>query len=412
MNDIMAYHIKRHQSSFDAERPQTREPPKRLKTIKGHDSVDLSVDLNRSKLSGNEGMETSPYATSLLYPLHRSKSMTKVKSRGGKRTTPDKEKTLKSFNSHTHNPSPSTSKHAFHSVMRLTRTTKPSLLDFHSKESPVATHLKLLSDSLEKGLKNAEMHSNLTAEMKICREVFTEIIKLDETLGRILERIRGKYELWMGNLKEKNEHETGKMKEEIEKLKVSLDREINEKKAFKRKFEKISRESVELSRTCDVYQNKCFEYQEKLCEISNISLSDFPPSEIAWRLLLSELETYKTWKEATEKDLQIAKLREHKLMDLLHAIKKHGFPVEEVYKMEVKKATTASSRDSAGSNTDTEQLVTGPPAERKRPGQVPALRMELIQREESMQSESYSLSSTLNEWKRMWDCKTQGREEV
>jgi hypothetical protein len=238
------------------------------------------------------------------------------------------------------------------------------------------------------------------AEMNVCSKAFSEIIGLGATLGTVLDRIKGKYEQWITQLGEKHTKEIGRLKGEIAAIHQSLVKEMDEKKAFKRKFEKISRESVELSRSCDAYQNKCFEYQEKLYEIANVSLENFPPTDSAWRLLLSELETYKVWKENAEKELKSAQQKERKLLQLLHAIKQHGFPVEEIYHAEVRKSSKAvsSSRGESGENSDTEPIAVGPPLVRKRPDQVPVLKIEPMEVEASSMSESFSLSSTLNEW--------------
>ena len=433
----MAYLNKRQlyqQPAFDTSadtktRVVGRDPLRRLKTIKELDPAESSVELSKSKLVSTELSGASPYATSIRYPLFRSKSVTKFKSKAGRGSSPEKDKSSKTGSFHTRTASLSLAKGAFQATIRLARSLKKSTalsrsfcgkdgfkpednmsLSFMTmtadssrgnKESPLINDLKAISDRMERGLREVEERGDWKAEMKICSKAFGEVIGLGATFGTVLDRIKGKYEHCIGQLTDKHGKEVGKLKEEIAQLHQSISKEIEEKKAIKRKFEKISRESVELSRSCDAYQNKCFEYQEKLYEIANVSLEGFPPSETAWRLLLSELETYKIWKESAEKELHAAQQKERKLLELLHAIKKHGFPVEDVYNTEVKKYSkvASSSRAESEENSDAEQLVVGPPLARKRPEQVPALKIETIEVEQTSMSESFSLSSTLNDWK-------------
>lgn len=434
----MAYHYKRqlYQSappdsySETKTKTQGREQLRKLKTIKEHDLAETSVDMSKPKLvrqGSNELGGTSPYATAVRYPLYRSKSVTKIKSKAGKQASPEKERGGKVGNFHTRTASFSLTKGNFQSSMRFARAVKRASalsqsfsfkdglrpednmsLSFMpdspgaTKEVPRLTDLKGISDRLEKGLRDVEARGEVDwrAEMNVCSKAFSEIIGLGATLGTVLDRIKGKYEQWITQLGEKHTKEIGRLKGEIAAIHQSLVKEMDEKKAFKRKFEKISRESVELSRSCDAYQNKCFEYQEKLYEIANVSLENFPPTDSAWRLLLSELETYKVWKENAEKELKSAQQKERKLLQLLHAIKQHGFPVEEIYHAEVRKSSKAvsSSRGESGENSDTEPIAVGPPLVRKRPDQVPVLKIEPMEVEASSRSESFSLSSTLNEW--------------
>jgi len=405
---------------------QGREQLRRLKTIKEPEAVDVG----KAKLirpGSNEMAGTSPYATASRYPLFRSKSVSKLKSKAGRQSSLEKERAGKVGNFHTRTASLSLAK-GMQASMRLARTVlkAPALshsfsfkdgpkednlsLSFltlvpdsphPSKDSPLQSDLKNIFERLEKGLKDLEARGeDWKAEMRVCSKAFTEVIGLGAALGTVLDRIKGKYELWIGQLGEKHAKEVGRLKGEIAALHQSLVKEMEEKKAFKRKFEKISRESVELSRSCDNYQNKCFEYQEKLCEIANVPLESFPPTEAAWRLLLSELETYKVWRENAEKELKASQQKERKLLQLLHAIKNHGFPVEEVYHAEVRKSSKAetSSRGESGESSDTEPIAVGPPLVRKRPDQVPLLKIEAVEVEASSVSESFSLSSTLNEW--------------
>ena len=434
----MAYHSKSllYQSavldstSDSKAKSHGREQLRRLKTIKEYEPAEVSMDLGKPKLvrqGSNELAGSSPYATGAKYPLFRSKSVTKFKSRAAKQASPEKDRMAKAVPFHARTSSLSLGKKIFPATMKLSHSFKKasffsqsfsfkdgkpedtmsqSFLTNHtdsphaSKETFLLRDLQAISDRLERGLNGVE-ESDWQAEMKVCSKAFGEVIGLGVTLGGVLDRLKGKYELWIGQLTERQEQEVGKWKQENALLRQTLKQEVEEKKAFKRKFEKISRESVELSRSCDSYQNKCFEYQEKLYEIANISLEGFPPTESAWRLLLSELETYKVWKESAEKELKTAQQKEQKLLQLLHAIKKHGFPVEEVYNAEVRKSSKAasSSRQESGESSDAEPIAVGPPLVRKRPEQVPVLKIEVVEVEGSSGSESVSLSSTLNAWK-------------
>lgn len=408
-----------------------RDQLRKLKTIKEREAVEMTADLGKQKLARQGSTEltsTSPYAAASRYPLFRSKSVSKLKSKAGRQSSLEKERPGKVGNFHTRTASFSLAK-GLQASMRLAKPVLKAPVLSHSfsfkdgpkednlnlsfltlgpdsphltKDSPLLSDLKNISDRLEKGLKDVEARgeADWRAEMRVCSKAFTEVIGLGATLGMVLDRIKGKYELWIGQLGERHAKEVGRLKGEVAAMHQSLVKEMEEKKAFKRKFEKISRESIELSRSCDNYQNKCFEYQEKLCEIANVSLEGFPPTESAWRLLLSELETYKVWRENAEKELKSAQQKERKLLQLLHAIKKRGFPVEEVYHAEVRKSSkvVSSSRGDTEESEDTEPIAVGPPLVRKRPDQVPILKIEAVEVEASSVSESFSLSSTLNDW--------------
>lgn len=437
----MAYHSKSllyqsavlESTSVSKAKAHGRDPLRRLRTIKEYEPAEMSLDMGKPKLvrqGSNELAGSSPYATGAKYPLFRSKSVTKFKSRAAKQASPEKDRMARTGAFHARTASLSLGKKPFPATMKLSHAFKKSsffsqsfsfkdgksedtltqsFLTNHtdsphqSKESFSLRDLQAISERLEKGLKQVEerQESDWKAEMEVYSKAFGEVVGLGVALGGVLDRIKGKYELWIGLLTERQEQEVTKWKQEITLLRQTLKQEVEEKKAFKRKCEKISRESVELSRSCDSYQNKCFEYQEKLYEIANISLEGFPPTESAWRLLLSELETYKNWKESAEKELKTAQQKEEKLLQLLHAIKKRGFPVEEVYNSEVKKSSkvASSSRRESAESSDAEPIAVGPPLRRKRPDQVPVLKIEVVEVEASSGSESVSLSSTLNAWK-------------
>ena len=232
--------------------------------------------------------------------------------------------------------------------------------------------------------------------MEVCSKALGEVIAMGSVLGSLLDRIKSKYEGWIHSFAD----QCSKSQMEITALQDSLLKEIEEKKALKRKFEKISRENIELCRTYETYQNKCFEYQEKLTDIANVSLEEFPPTEKAWRLLLSELETYKVWKDSADREFRAIQSKERKLLELLHAIKKRGFPVEDVYNSDVKKPKHSVSQSSSRRGSDdleSERFVTGPPIGLKRPDHVPALQMEKLDRPLSSDAESMSQPSTLHD---------------
>ena len=176
-------------------------------------------------------------------------------------------------------------------------------------------------------------------------------------------------------------------------LQANFTKETEEKAAYKGKLERLARENVELSQTCEVYQTKCFEYQEKLFDVACVRLDSFPPEEKTWRLVMSELEAYKVWKDSALRELKAAKSRENKLIALIHALKKRGIPVEEIYAKDVRRVKASGRSSRSGSSSEAEPIASGPPLVYVRPERVPVLPLEAIEPESSSDESSQSSSS-------------------
>jgi hypothetical protein len=418
--------------SFSSDgKSKPRVKPVALKTIQENEFLHTSADFTQSKArrKSSDLRTTSPYARGTS-ALLRSKSVIKYAARadskleikpGHRRTESTLTKaTLKARLRKKLSCSQSFSlKEGFkgedfeHNDYR--ETPRPR------REATMTISLRNIEEVMNRGLKEAK-GLDWKAEMRVYSRALVDIGGIDENLGCILGRIRGNFEGLLQSLSERFTAEINKSQIQIAALQANLLKEIDEKKQLKRKFEKIAKENVELCQSSDSFQQQCFEYQAKLHNIANAKMDNYPPSESAWRLMVSELGNYREWKEAASREMRMAQSKEKKLLALLNAIKKRGFPVEEVYESEIRKPLPQPSLPTEGEGeSETEALATGPAPVRPRPTQVPSLSLDSVEpdltSESSFESESEALEleSAVSREKQTQDSSrqsTEGKKEV
>ena len=261
-----------------------------------------------------------------------------------------------------------------------------------SQMSP--SNLEEMENAMGKALQ-ALQKTDFRGMMRVYHRYFSDVIRTSGALSSLLSKFKEGYEALTEELLEKYNREVAKFQSEIIALQNNILKEVEEKKSLMKKFEKLSRENIDLSHACENYEAKCNEYQEKLYDIANTKLDHYPPSQEAYRLLLSELDNYKGWKSKILRELRISQSKEKKLIQLVHALKKRGYPVEEVYNSEIRTpaATPKLSVSRASEEGESERLVSGPPKERKRPECVPGLNLETVEpdidSDESEEDSSY-----------------------
>lgn len=253
-----------------------------------------------------------------------------------------------------------------------------------------------LEDELAQALANIAPE-DFKAQSKVYAQFFTTAIAKSPEIQGLLARLKEGYEQLIENIQEKFVKEVAKLKTEIIGLQTSIIREADERKLLLRKIEKLSRENFDMGQQCETYDKRFTEFQDKLYDIANVEMEDFPPTENAWRLLNSELDHYRVWKKKWTRDLHITQSKEHKLAQLVHALKARGFPVEEVYNSEVRTPAVSvrSTVHREAEENESVRLVSGRPGMVQRPQAVPPL--DLTEVEPDVTSDSSSEESLVSD---------------
>ena len=94
------------------------------------------------------------------------------------------------------------------------------------------------------------------------------------------------------------------------------------------------------------------------------------------------------------RELKITQSKEKKLVQLVHALKKRGYPVEEVYNTEIRTPAPSIKQSAARveEEGESERLITSPAKTIPRPAIVPALDLEGVEPDldsDSSRSDSY-----------------------
>lgn len=384
-------------------KPRTK--PLALKAIQENDFLHTSADFTQAKArrKSSELRATSPYAATTS-ALLRSKSVVKSAWKGevqagvkaGHRRT-ESSLTKAALKVRLRKKLSCSQSFSLKDGFKAEDRFESSFADFRESprptREPISTFsLRNIEEMMNKGLIEAK-GLDWKAEMRIYSKALNNIGAIEGSLGAILGKIRGKLEILLQSLAEKLTSEASKSQAQITTLQANLIKEIEEKRLLKRKFEKIARENVELTQSCDSFQQQCYDLQAKLQSIASVTLDNYPPSEASWRLLVAELGNYREWKETAGREIRIAQSKEKKLLSLLNAIKKHGFPVEEVYESEIRKSVVRPSLPESGDlESESEALATGPAPVRPRPTQVPALPLDSVEPDLSSES-SYETES-------------------
>lgn len=273
-----------------------------------------------------------------------------------------------------------------HPYKHLVRSATPEL-------KSTFVDLEEVKEALLKALQGVES-ADLRGQLRVYHVYFGETLKASGGLWEILEMFQRGYEGLFEELLEKYTSEVSRLQGEIINLQSGILREADERKNLLSRIEKLSRENVEMSETCESYEEKLTDYQEKLYDIANVRMDFYPPSQQAWRVLNSELEYYHGWKRNAEREIKILKTKEKKLVRLVHALKERGYPVEEVYNTQVKTpAPSAHSEEIKRDENESQRLVSGRPKSLPKPEKVPSLRLEVVEPDVSSEEVSAEVAS-------------------
>lgn len=278
---------------------------------------------------------------------------------------------------------------SFTSSQKLRTAESPTCL----RPKREAKSLKSIETTFSKAVRELSLKGgDEEREVEVYKQAFGDILALNPIGKSLLMKIKVKFESWLCRGPSREEDS----KNQTAHLQSALFKEMEEKTTLLRKFERISRENVELSRNYGEIQRKCEEFQLKLSQIANIRLDGFPPTEEAWKLVVAELESYKAWKTKMMRQLKASASKEQRLLELIRALKHRGYPVEEVYEADIR-PHSVRKQSTRTQESDEEQLIEGPAKALFRPEEVPSLRLEAVQRNLSSASESEVSSATCEE---------------
>lgn len=247
----------------------------------------------------------------------------------------------------------------------------PSNLNL-SVESPKDKSGLALDSKLTERLKASQRGR----QFRVYAEVFQEAIQLDRHFGPLLGKIKAAYENQIAG-----QVEVDKLAVEVKELERALLQEKEEKTMALKKLERFSLENLELSRCLDDKEGECVKLQEELYQISQVDTKQMPKDDQPWQFLLSENHSYNELFLRMERDLSNFQSREKKLLQLLVAMKRRGYPVDEVYEEDVqrpkaKKTPIALELPIDGAeDSEAEAIIEGPPRNMLKPESVPVLRL-------------------------------------
>jgi len=239
-----------------------------------------------------------------------------------------------------------------------------------------AAHCRTIEGKLLREIRTLGKDSDFSGEIELYSHLFREIIEQNPACRSLLAEIKAKYESWLRILTDREHRNSGKYQSDIIRLQNALLQAMDENSALVRKVEKLTSERTEWEKAREHYDRKCAQYQGKLREVANTQLDAFPPTEEAWQVLTSELTAYKAWKKKVMQELKASQSREKRLNELLQAVKKRGFPIDEAFVCEGKpRRQTTSTRSEDSSDSELLAAQTQPLA---RPEPVLQLRLEEI----------------------------------
>jgi chromosome segregation ATPase len=270
----------------------------------------------------------------------------------------------------------------------------------HAKviESRLAEQLKILSQKTQKPSEDL-----LAKKLELYKYAFGEVIAKNKAYSSVLRAIKDAYQEAFDMLAQDNSREIIKsLEKDLQDAEVKIQSSQAEIKSLRRKMEKLAKESVELSRTLDERERQYTEIHERLYNLTHASIQNIPKDEEGWKVLVSEIQEYSQVVQSMTNEIRQLRNKEKQLIKLVLALKRKGYPVEEIYEAEISKKKAAQPTENyeeISDDEETEPFVKGSPKKAVRPSGVPALNLGRIQPELSSESEdinSFSSESGVN----------------
>lgn len=113
----------------------------------------------------------------------------------------------------------------------------------------------------------------------------------------------------------------------------------------------------------------------KIQEIRKFDVESMSKDEITWKTLVFENQRLLKINKEMQNDIKSISAKEKKLVDLIIALKQHGYPVEQVYEKQNSKSKRSYSPQSYADDTDNEALVSSRVKTVAKPAIVPKLNL-------------------------------------
>lgn len=257
--------------------------------------------------------------------------------------------------------------------------------------SHTSTEVQELEAKLSENLKALKQKENSECmsgdKIEVYRKIFGEVIDRDKTYGNILVKIKCAYEELIQVIK--NNGNSLQLQQEIADVNDKVKQLTDERKVIFRKIEKLARENAELSRSLDENEARYNELQEKLCLISKTNVEAIPKDEISWKFLVAENQNFLEICKQMKSEMRNFRSKERKLLKLVMAMKKRGYPVEEVYENDVvkrRKIERHNDSEKPENESEEELIVSGPLKSVNKPAIVPNLKLDNVQPDLSSES--------------------------
>ncbi|CAG9334174.1 unnamed protein product [Blepharisma stoltei] len=269
-----------------------------------------------------------------------------------------------------------------------------------SRLNTAATEAQILEGRLSQKLRefSTKNSSRISDKLEIFRDIFQEIIKKDSTYSSLLSKIRNAYDEVIEDTQKKM---TTDLNSRLSELNSKLAQAIEEKRSLEKKVEKLSQEKYETEIWLKEITSQNNKLQNQL-QKSSISKKSCPEiDENAVNSIIDENKSLTKIFKKMKTEIDNFKYKEKQLLKLVIALKKNGYPVEEIYDREVQKSKTKKHKSREYSElweeSEDEQLVSGRPKEVQRPHIVPKLNLNEVKPETpSNYSDSDESSSVSN----------------
>ncbi|CAG9321784.1 unnamed protein product [Blepharisma stoltei] len=247
---------------------------------------------------------------------------------------------------------------------------------YQSRISTASTEIQILEGRLSQQLRELSLKDSerIPDKLEIFRDLFQEIIKKDTIYSPLLSKIRDAYDEVIGESREKMAND---INSRLNELNGRLSKCIEEKRILEKRIEKISKEKYEMEimlEECNIQNNRL---KDKLQKSSKKSFPDFDDKSVG--LIIDENKSLSKICQKQKNEIDSYKYKEKQLLKLILALKKKGYPVEEIYDREVQKSKYEMYKNEEnselGEESEDEQLVSGRPKDVPRPRIVPKLNL-------------------------------------
>ncbi|OMJ72707.1 hypothetical protein SteCoe_28772 [Stentor coeruleus] len=271
-----------------------------------------------------------------------------------------------------------------------------SSFSFLSSEEHSRIETKEISQNrVELLMKKLENTMGINNKFEICQTVFAEILDIDKECfeaeyRNLLQIIKKEYDKIVRYQRNELENQINDIRE-LENMKGDLSNEL----------EKLIEQNKDLSLRYSELNGKYNEVSDKFLKIASIELDTLDKTDENWVVLLQKSRIYEEAVYNLKKDIKYYKSKTKKMMKLLVAFEKKGYPIEEIYINEVKNKKSLPKYDGSDSipdDTDNENIVSGKSIKAIRPSKVPELNFSLLKPNSfTSESDSSQLSAYSNE---------------